>query len=66
MRVMTELDLDTMTITLYIQKNKKVIRLVLTRDAMEGIVDQISNWFVQKVLNMLGWKVEIYEAEEER
>jgi len=61
MRVMTELDLDTLNIVLYIKKDNKIIKMTLDRKALDNVVDQLNNFLVRQILNLLGWKVEVYE-----
>jgi len=65
MRVMTELDLDTLNIVLYIKKDNKIIKMTLDRKALDNVVDQLNNFLVRQILNLLGWKVEVYEANDE-
>ena len=63
MRIETALDIEKRTVVVTIHTEKKAFKMIYELDKVVDKLDAISsNWFMQKSLELVGFKVEV-EAE---
>ena len=60
MKIETALDLEKRTVTVTIHTEQKAFKMIYELDKVVEKLDTISsNWFMQKSLELLGFKVEV-------
>jgi len=60
LRIETSLDLEKRTVTVTIHAEKKAFKMIYELDKVVDKLDSISsNWFMQKSLELVGFKVEV-------